>query len=733
MARTKKAAIKKEKEMFQPYDPDTVPDIMPFPSVALVKSTKAQEVTVPKLNEHQRSWILDVGVRGLDLPSLKGKIAKGTYEEIKNDVFDQKAFKHRERPEDRDEEAKLPTLVADWKAKQRERKKKSGKSVEESDSDNEEEEEEEDEGGRAALLRGYTKAGWRLAIQKVISAADGAGAGGPTPAERTALSKLLGLAAYTGRDKFRDDRHDVIHEYSKTLPGANPGGKFRKAEGLLWGKEDRAAWEAAAVTEENVDWAERQKLVPSGFKNMVDTLHASGKFRPFMATMLMAWLSEDGKVHMEAEAVPEDIRVRQAFKTEYAQLVDDSVNKMYKWAERPLTEYASARASKSQAVVFTISIEDLEEKSPKEIMQAVSTFLAQSYYIVFGAEDIPWAAIAVAPEEYYDVDNFPAGFASTGLEAFTRAQWYDLAQILASIAGPGTSGFFRKRSVTVASPVPSRSPSPMLPPPPRSPLQPATASPAPSRSPSPAPPPGSPLRPSPAPSRSPSPMPPPLRSPPPPSPSRSPSPTPPPHSPPRPATSPPPPPGPPAGPPLGPPPAEKKKRGTKRKAEAELFPEPEAGASTARPARARKTPAEAAELARQKVKASTSGKAKPGWEYVERSPVKAKGRGSGKRDSRNSRGIDFIGFPADKVTDAAGEAGRNILPSRPMSSKFVIVTSVSRAELHAAPALTGTMPVAYQAAQVASSNRFVQLHLHTSPHLQQHALFVFISKLQLPI
>lgn len=71
------------------------------------------------------------------------------------------------------------------------------------------------------------------------------------------LSTLFGLAAYSGRDKFRDDRHDEIHAFSKTLPGpANAGGKFRQAEAMLWAKEKQALWEAAAMNEEGVKWAE---------------------------------------------------------------------------------------------------------------------------------------------------------------------------------------------------------------------------------------------------------------------------------------------------------------------------------------------------------------------------------------------------------------------------------------------------------------------------------------------
>jgi len=47
----------------------------------------------------------------------------------------------------------------------------------------------------------------------------------------------------------------------------------------------------------------RQKLVPAGFKHMVDTLHASRKFRPFVATMLMAWVNEEGKLAFEWQVI----------------------------------------------------------------------------------------------------------------------------------------------------------------------------------------------------------------------------------------------------------------------------------------------------------------------------------------------------------------------------------------------------------------------------------------------
>jgi len=71
------------------------------------------------------------------------------------------------------------------------------------------------------------------------------------------LAKVFGIATQTGRDKFREDRHDDIQELSRTLPGtSNAGGKFRKAESLLWANEDQGSWQAAATTDEDVDWVE---------------------------------------------------------------------------------------------------------------------------------------------------------------------------------------------------------------------------------------------------------------------------------------------------------------------------------------------------------------------------------------------------------------------------------------------------------------------------------------------
>ncbi|KAJ7804607.1 hypothetical protein B0H13DRAFT_2687328 [Mycena leptocephala] len=402
--------------MFKTYDPDEVPDVMPFPELAVVKTTKGEEIAVPKLNEYQRSWILDVGVRDEDLVSLKKKDAADFYDRIKDDAFEAKAFQHTPQPQDATEESRLPALVAAWKQK---RAKKNTNSADDGDAS----EEEEDEGD-AELSCGDTprpdgNCNKRTAQKGKINIKTKQEGGESTP-EAPALAKLFGLTASTGRDKFRLDRHDDIQEYSKTLTGAmNAGGKFRHAEALMWAKEDQASWEAAATAEEDVDWVERQQLVASGFKHMVDSLHASWKFRPFVATMLMAWLNTEGR------------------------LFKDTVNSMYEWAEKPLKDYLATREGGVKAVtpLFPLSAEALDDISVKKLAHTVTGFLAESYEAAFGSQDIPWADIAREPHNYYDTAQLPHGFPDTGLAALTRTEFLP----------PAGSSFVTNAALTVAS------------------------------------------------------------------------------------------------------------------------------------------------------------------------------------------------------------------------------------------------------------------------------------------
>ena len=73
------------------------------------------------------------------------------------------------------------------------------------------------------------------------------------------MLRLLGFGATTGRQKFVEERHEEIQALAKTLADdINAGGKFRKAGGILWAKEDHSQWDAAVAAElnEDIDWAE---------------------------------------------------------------------------------------------------------------------------------------------------------------------------------------------------------------------------------------------------------------------------------------------------------------------------------------------------------------------------------------------------------------------------------------------------------------------------------------------
>ncbi|KAJ7500576.1 hypothetical protein B0H11DRAFT_1909002 [Mycena galericulata] len=491
MAKDKSAS--KPKENFKPYNPGGVPDVMPFPDLARVATTRGEETAVPKLNEDKQSWILDVGVRGLDLASLNGSAATTVYDKVKMDALEAKAFQHRVRPQDKAEEAQLSKLIAAWKEKNPAKKGKTNNQAGGKDEDDDNGD-AEDADGRTSLLRGYTKAGWRLAIQKVISnrRTDTKRKSKPTAetddsvpqVPAITLSKLFGLAAYSGRDKFRDDRHDEIGAYAKTLPGSsNAGAKFRKAEGILWEKEDHASWAAAAAAnDEDVDWVERQKMVASGFKHMVDTLHTSGKFRPFMATMAMGWLNVDGRVHLEwqvvislirayhlqfassrAEAVPKGIDVSETFKKTYPPLAQEFLDSIHDWAKKPLKDYMATLedSAKGAVAVFPLTVAATDNVTGKELTEILTSFFAESYEAAFGSREIPWVTIANEPGVYYDTTKFLFRFTSDGLAHLTLSQRSDMATALASDAGAGSSGFFRKvLPPPPPPPSPPRSPSP---------------------------------------------------------------------------------------------------------------------------------------------------------------------------------------------------------------------------------------------------------------------------------
>ncbi|KAJ7729990.1 hypothetical protein DFH07DRAFT_969310 [Mycena maculata] len=208
---------------------------------------------------------------------------------------------------------------------------------------------------------------------------------------------------------------------------------------------------------------------------MADNLHASRRFRPFVATMVMAWLNEDGKVIFETEAVPDDIGVPETFKKLNESLVKKTLDVMYVWAEEPLKEYLSTHEAPTRRVspVFPLSMEDLDDRSHKAIVQTLTDYLVASFDAAFDSREIPWEDIATEPEHYYDVTRFEFNFPLAEVADLSRAQVYELAAVLAAGAGTGTSGFFHAPTPSshAGSPTRPHSPPSDTPPPctPRSP------------------------------------------------------------------------------------------------------------------------------------------------------------------------------------------------------------------------------------------------------------------------
>ncbi|KAF8197169.1 hypothetical protein K438DRAFT_1967413 [Mycena galopus ATCC 62051] len=156
MMKKSKTGNAKPKEMFPPYDAANVPDIMPFPTLAKVVSTKGGDTAVPVLNEWQRSWIHDIALRDVAPATLldKKKVLR-VYQRVKDEVFESKAFQHSTQEGDGAEEKLLPSMIATWKATQKDKKKNKGKNdknAADDDSDG-----EEDQGARGRLCAATLK------------------------------------------------------------------------------------------------------------------------------------------------------------------------------------------------------------------------------------------------------------------------------------------------------------------------------------------------------------------------------------------------------------------------------------------------------------------------------------------------------------------------------------------------------------------------------------------------
>ncbi|KAJ7746143.1 hypothetical protein DFH07DRAFT_963021 [Mycena maculata] len=98
--------------------------------------------------------------------------------------------------------------------------------------------------------------------------------------------------------------------------------------------------------------------------------------------MVMAWLNESGKVMFEwTEAVPDDIGVPKTFRKLNPQLVQQTLNTMYTWAEEPLKEYLATREESAKRVspVFPLSAVALDDLSHNAMVQAKLCLAGEKY------------------------------------------------------------------------------------------------------------------------------------------------------------------------------------------------------------------------------------------------------------------------------------------------------------------------------------------------------------------
>ncbi|KAJ6479061.1 hypothetical protein C8R45DRAFT_933841 [Mycena sanguinolenta] len=436
-----------ESKMWKLYDESQVPDCMPIPRLRNVEHTRSETVPTPKFSDCQRSWAFDIGLRDVNLGQMSDAEFNTLCSTLRKRMFKAKPFLHA--------------------AEEGDTKKNQADDEGEGKADASEEEEDGtapgvDTAKQADLLRGYSKAAWGITLDKLVrnkrhtakvavkkleeSNKNGDNGGGVSV---NAVAQLLGLTQRTGHDKFSKERKDEIRALAETLPGSsNLGGKVRKAQSMLYAKEDGSEWDAAAMeVDENLDWNERQKIIILGLQQLVQGLHDSGQFRPFAIRMCMGW---EADLFARMEAVPEGIVVPSAFQKDHPQLLQQFVNAMNKWLDKPLKEWvliigsesAIIRDQKNNDHPHLMLSADVDDMAISAIKQMILEFLQASFEHAFGKREIPWPDVQSKPAEFYNADRL-GSVRLTSTHEFSPNDWYALAKALSSGAGPGTANLFR--------------------------------------------------------------------------------------------------------------------------------------------------------------------------------------------------------------------------------------------------------------------------------------------------
>ncbi|KAJ7186313.1 hypothetical protein GGX14DRAFT_581136 [Mycena pura] len=435
---------------------------MPFPALKKLLKRRHGDIPVPTLNEWQTAS-LHATLKDLDL----SEIDTTKREQLVADALESKPFKHVsvDAEKDKAEEAQLPQLIADLRARQREKKavRNNKKNKKHPNSDEESDTEEtktthlvkgRDVDALKILLRGYPLEGWKEPINKLIDnkcryrgrglAQDEAA----KPATVSDVLKLLQLIERSPRKLFVDENYEEIFEHSKSYTGPNPGANFRSAAKKMWEEADQAEWQVRFnAAEADVAPTERMETLRAGLCEALSQIQTDPRFPPFAATLQLVYPDEKKQVVFElGEVVPKDAQIVPGFRSTYRHEYDAIIDQLYDWAAPALKALNEARSRPADAShpVFGLTAEKLEQTLPRDILPVTQDFLMKSFEYSFGTQEVPWDDIKAQPQRFCDAASLELSFALDDPASLSSFQRLELALALSKVAGPGTQPFFRK-------------------------------------------------------------------------------------------------------------------------------------------------------------------------------------------------------------------------------------------------------------------------------------------------
>ncbi|KAJ7208872.1 hypothetical protein GGX14DRAFT_395490 [Mycena pura] len=471
--------MSKSKSRKYSFDESSVPAAMPFPSLKKLLKRRHGDIPVPALNAWQTAY-LHATLEDLDL----SEIDSAKRDQLIAEALQSKAFTHVsvDKEKDKAEEAQLPQLIADLRARQRAKKtaKAAGSSKKNKSTDSDDEEDKSDtqesitkpskSKGRDVdalkiLLRGYPMEGWKevkllppaLPINKLIDNKcryRGRGQAKDETAKEATMSdvlKLLQLIEHSPRKLFIDEKYDEIFKRSKAYGGANAGVNFRLAAKAMWEEADAAEWEARfTAVDAEVTHTERMETLRAGLCEALSLIQNDPRFPAFAATLQLVYPDDKRQVVFEVgEVVPKDALIAPGFRSTHGDAYNVILDQLYDWAAPGLKALSEARGRSAETAaashpVFALTAEELEQTLPRDILPITQDFLMKSFEYTFGTREVPWDDIKVDPEPFCDAAALELTFPLDNPSSLPSFQRMELALALSKLAGPGTQPFFRK-------------------------------------------------------------------------------------------------------------------------------------------------------------------------------------------------------------------------------------------------------------------------------------------------